>query len=79
MQTLAITRPDDWHLHLRDGAEMTSVLAGTTRAFQRAVVMPNLRPPVTDTALPPLRAGLGTAAISRRMKVWLVLGYWLTR
>ncbi|HET7767095.1 MAG TPA: dihydroorotase [Burkholderiales bacterium] len=50
MQTLTITRPDDWHLHLRDGAEMASVLAHTTRAFARAVVMPNLTPPVTDAA-----------------------------
>ena len=50
MQTLTITRPDDWHLHLRDGAEMASVLSQTTRVFPRAVVMPNLKPPVTDTA-----------------------------
>ena len=50
MQTLTITRPDDWHLHLRDGAEMTSVLVQTTRVFARAVVMPNLKPPITDTA-----------------------------
>jgi len=49
-QTLTITRPDDWHLHLRDAAEMASVLAQTTRVFARAVVMPNLKPPVTDTA-----------------------------
>ena len=50
MQTLTITRPDDWHLHLRDGAEMASVLAHTARVFARAVVMPNLKPPVTDAA-----------------------------
>ncbi|HZF20232.1 MAG TPA: dihydroorotase [Burkholderiales bacterium] len=49
-RTLTIVRPDDWHLHLRDGAEMASVLSQTTRAFARAVVMPNLRLPVTDTA-----------------------------
>jgi dihydroorotase len=49
-QTLTLTRPDDWHLHLRDGAEMASVLSQTTRVFPRAVVMPNLRLPVTDTA-----------------------------
>ena len=51
MQTLTITRPDDWHLHLRDGAEMASVLAHTERVFARAIVMPNLRPPVTTTAM----------------------------
>ena len=51
MQQLTITRPDDWHLHLRDGALMQSVLPDTTRQFARAIVMPNLRPPVTTTAL----------------------------
>jgi dihydroorotase len=50
VQTLTITRPDDWHLHLRDGAEMASVLAHTARVFARAMVMPNLTPPVTDAA-----------------------------
>lgn len=50
MQTLTLTRPDDWHLHLRDGDFMRSVLPDTARQFARAVVMPNLRPPVTTTA-----------------------------
>jgi dihydroorotase len=45
--SLTITRPDDWHLHLRDGAALESVLAHTARRFARAIVMPNLRPPVT--------------------------------
>jgi dihydroorotase len=49
MQQLTITRPDDWHLHLRDGALMQSVLPDTARQFARAIVMPNLRPPVTST------------------------------
>ena len=49
MQQLAITRPDDWHLHLRDGALMQSVVRDTARQFARAIVMPNLRPPVTST------------------------------
>jgi dihydroorotase len=49
-QTLTITRPDDWHLHLRDGAAMASVLPASARQFARAIVMPNLRPPVVDTA-----------------------------
>ena len=47
---LEITRPDDWHLHLRDGAAMADVVAATARVFGRAVVMPNLRPPVTTAA-----------------------------
>ena len=49
MQQLTITRPDDWHLHLRDGTLMQSVLPDTARQFARAVVMPNLKPPVTTT------------------------------
>lgn len=47
---LAITRPDDWHLHLRDGAALGSVAADTARQFGRAIVMPNLRPPVATVA-----------------------------
>ena len=46
---LKLTRPDDWHLHLRDGSLMHSVLPDTARQFARAIVMPNLRPPVTTT------------------------------
>lgn len=49
--TLTITRPDDWHLHLRDGAALKAVLPDTAQRFGRAIVMPNLRPPVTTTAL----------------------------
>ena len=45
--TLTLTRPDDWHLHLRDGAALAAVLPFTARQFARAIVMPNLRPPVT--------------------------------
>ena len=48
--SLTITRPDDWHLHLRDGAALASVLPHTARQFGRAIVMPNLKPPVTTTA-----------------------------
>ena len=50
MKTLTLTRPDDWHLHLRDEALMRSVLPDTARQFARAIAMPNLRPPVTTTA-----------------------------
>jgi len=45
--TLTITRPDDWHLHLRDGAALAAVAGFSARQFGRAVVMPNLQPPVT--------------------------------
>ncbi len=47
---IKLTRPDDWHLHLRDDALMASVLPDTARQFARAIVMPNLRPPITTTA-----------------------------
>ncbi|MDK9725563.1 MAG: dihydroorotase [Sterolibacteriaceae bacterium MAG5] len=67
MQTLTLTRPDDWHLHLRDGAALVAVLPDTARRFARAIVMPNLKPPVTtveqaaayrDRILAALPAGL---------------------
>jgi len=47
---LRIARPDDWHVHLRDGAALAAVLPDTARQFARAIVMPNLKPPVTTTA-----------------------------
>ena len=48
--TLSLTRPDDWHLHLRDGPTLAAVAPDTARRFGRAIVMPNLLPPVTTTA-----------------------------
>jgi len=50
MQDLTIIRPDDWHTHLRDGAALARVVADTARRFARAIVMPNLDPPVTTVA-----------------------------
>jgi dihydroorotase len=50
MDSITITRPDDWHLHLRDGSALQAVLPYTARQFARAIVMPNLRPPVTTAA-----------------------------
>ena len=50
-QAITLTRPDDWHLHLRDGAPMAAVLPHTARQFARAIVMPNLKPPVTTAAM----------------------------
>lgn len=50
MDQLTLTRPDDWHLHLRDGTAMASVVAHAAHRFGRAIVMPNLRPPVVNTA-----------------------------
>jgi dihydroorotase len=51
MRTLTILRPDDWHLHLRDGEHLRAVLPDTARRFARAIVMPNLKPPVATTRL----------------------------
>jgi dihydroorotase len=48
--TLTLTRPDDWHLHVRDGAAMAAVVPHTARQFGRAIIMPNLKPPVTTAA-----------------------------
>ena len=56
---ITFTRPDDWHLHLRDGAAMAAVLPATARQFARAIVMPNLRPPVTTA----------TAALAYRQRI----------
>ena len=49
-QTFSITRPDDWHLHVRDGTTLHTVVPHTAAQFARALIMPNLKPPVTSTA-----------------------------
>ena len=49
-QTITLTQPDDWHLHVRDGGAMSAVVPHTAAQFGRAIIMPNLRPPVTTTA-----------------------------
>jgi dihydroorotase len=61
-QTLTLRRPDDWHLHVRDGAQLAAVVPFTARQFGRALVMPNLQPPMTTTdALAAYRARIVTA------------------
>lgn len=50
MQKLTLTRPDDWHLHVRDGEVLKAVLPHTVRQFSRAIIMPNLKPPVRSVA-----------------------------
>jgi dihydroorotase len=50
MKTLTITRPDDWHTHVRNGALLKTVLPHTAKQFARAIIMPNLKPPVTTVA-----------------------------
>jgi len=51
VDSVTLARPDDWHLHVRDGAVLAAVLPHTARQFGRAIIMPNLRPPVTTTEL----------------------------
>ncbi len=51
MNKLTITRPDDWHLHFRDGEALKTLVPDTAKRFARAIVMPNLRPPITSTQL----------------------------
>ncbi|NOQ35210.1 MAG: dihydroorotase [Methylococcaceae bacterium] len=51
MNTLTIIQPDDWHLHVRTGAILNTVIAHTARQFKRAIIMPNLKPPVTSVEL----------------------------
>src|SRR3989344_1518263 len=48
LMQISLTHPDDWHLHLRDGAALAAVLPDTARRFARAIVMPNLKSPVTN-------------------------------
>jgi len=79
--TLTLVRPDDWHLHLRDGAALEAVVTDTARQFARAIVMPNLKPPVTTTAQAldyhgriqrALRkAGVGTGVFTPLMTLYL--------
>ena len=47
--SLTLTKPDDWHCHLRDGAGLTTTVPDIARCFGRAIVMPNLTPPITTT------------------------------
>lgn len=68
MQRITFTRPDDWHVHLRDGEEMRAVVADTARRFARAIIMPNLTPPVTTTKMAMAYRGRILAALPKRSK-----------
>ena len=78
MQTLTLTRPDDWHLHLRDGAAMAAVLPDTARRFARAIVMPNLKPPVTTVELAAAYRDRILAALPAGMKFTPLMTLYLT-
>jgi dihydroorotase len=75
---IKLTRPDDWHLHLRDDALMASVLPDTARQFARAIVMPNLRPPVTTTAQAQEYRDRILAALPQGMKFEPLMTLYLT-
>ena len=75
LDRLTLTRPDDWHVHLRDGAAMAAVLPYTARQFGRAIVMPNLKPPVTTAAQALAYRGRIQAALSRTSFVPLMVLY----
>lgn len=77
-QTLTITRPDDWHLHLRDGDALKSVLPDTARQFSRAIVMPNLRPPVINTEMAQAYRQRILAALPAGMKFEPLMTLYLT-
>jgi dihydroorotase len=75
---LTITRPDDWHLHLRDGDALSAVLPDTARQFARAIVMPNLRPPVTTTMLAEAYRMRILAALPKHMQFEPLMTLYLT-
>ena len=78
MQTITITRPDDWHLHLRDGAEMAAVLPDTAKRFARAIVMPNLKPPMTSVELARAYRDRILAALPRGLEFTPLMTLYLT-
>jgi dihydroorotase len=63
--SVTLARPDDWHLHVRDGAVLAAVLPHTARQFGRAIIMPNLRPPVTTTEMAAAYRGRILAALPK--------------
>ena len=78
LNKLVLTRPDDWHLHVRDGAAMASVVPATARQFGRAIIMPNLRPPVTNAEQATAYAERIRAAVPAGMKFDPLMVLYLT-
>lgn len=76
--SITLTRPDDWHLHLRDGAVLNDVLPHTAQQFARAIVMPNLKPPVTTVALAKAYRERIVAALPGGMKFEPLMTLYLT-
>jgi len=78
MTTLTLTRPDDWHLHLRDGEQMRAVLPDTALRFARAIVMPNLKPPVVTIEMALAYRDRILAALPRGMRFEPLMTLYLT-
>jgi len=78
VEKLTLIRPDDWHLHLRDGKQMRAVLPDTARRFGRAIVMPNLRPPATTTELALAYRGRILAALPQNARFEPLMTLYLT-
>ena len=76
--TITIRRPDDWHLHFRDGETMRAVVPHTARQFARAIVMPNLSPPVTTTAMAAAYRERIAAAVPARVAFTPLMTAYLT-
>ncbi len=78
MNSITITRPDDWHLHLRDGEQMAAVLPDTAKRFARAIIMPNLKPPITTVELARAYRDRILAALPRGMEFTPLMTLYLT-
>jgi dihydroorotase len=78
MQQIVLTRPDDWHLHLRDGAALPVTTADAARRFGRALIMPNLRPPVTTVSLAAAYRARILAAVPAGLKFEPLMTLYLT-
>jgi len=78
MNTLTLRRPDDWHVHLRDGAALAAVVKFTAERFGRAIVMPNLKPAITTTALARAYRGRILAALPANTRFEPLLTLYLT-
>jgi len=77
-ESITLARPDDWHVHLRDGAAMASVVGATARQFARAIVMPNLKPPVVNVAMAKAYRERILAALARGAKLEPLMTLYLT-
>jgi dihydroorotase len=78
INTLTITRPDDWHLHVRDGAALTTVVPHTAAQFSRAIIMPNLKPPVTTAEQALAYAARIRAAVPKGLQFEPLMTLYLT-